>query len=62
MLRPEGREPVIAVACADDGRPLFLWPFEMAPAAGMKVLRWLGQDHANYGIVRARGSAEVHRK
>jgi CelD/BcsL family acetyltransferase involved in cellulose biosynthesis len=46
LLGPEGREPVIAVACADDGRPLFLWPFEMAPAAGMKVLCWLGQDHA----------------
>jgi CelD/BcsL family acetyltransferase involved in cellulose biosynthesis len=50
LLGPEGREPVIAVACADDGRPLFLWPFEMAPAAGMKVLRWLGQDHANYNM------------
>src|SRR5438105_984236 len=25
LLGPEGREPVIAVACADDGRPLFLW-------------------------------------
>lgn len=50
LLGPEGREPVIAVACADDGRPLFLWPFEMAPAAGMKVLRWLGQDHAYYNM------------
>ncbi len=40
---------MIAVACADDGRPLFLWPFEMAPA-GMKVLSWLGQDHANYNM------------
>jgi CelD/BcsL family acetyltransferase involved in cellulose biosynthesis len=50
MLGPEGREPVIAVACADDGRPLFLWPFEMAPAAGMKALCLLGQDHANYNM------------
>jgi CelD/BcsL family acetyltransferase involved in cellulose biosynthesis len=50
VLRPEGHEPVIVVGSAGDGRPLFLWPFEMVGSAGMKVLRWLGQDHANYNM------------
>ena len=50
VLRPEGREPVIVVGAAADGQALFLWPFEMARIAGMKVLHWLGQDHANYNM------------
>jgi CelD/BcsL family acetyltransferase involved in cellulose biosynthesis len=50
VLGPEGREPVIVVGRAADGQVLFLWPFEMAASAGMKVLHWLGQDHANYNM------------
>ncbi len=49
-LGPEGREPVIAVGCGPDGKPLFLWALEMARTCGLKVLSWLGQDHANYSM------------
>jgi CelD/BcsL family acetyltransferase involved in cellulose biosynthesis len=50
VLRPEGREPVIVVGRAADGQALLLWPFEMAKSAGIKVLHWLGQAHANYNM------------
>jgi len=50
VLGPEGREPVIVVGYGADGAPLFLWPFEMASALGVPVLKWLGQDHANYNM------------
>lgn len=50
VLGPEGREPVIVVGYGPDGTPLFLWPFEMATALGFQVLKWLGQDHANYNM------------
>lgn len=50
MLRPEGVQPVIVVGYAPDGAPLFLWPFEVSTRAGLRVLKWLGQDHANYAL------------
>lgn len=50
LLGPEGREPVIAVGAAANGQILFLWPFELGRSAGMKVLHWLGQEHANYAM------------
>ena len=50
VLGPEGREPVIAVGTAADGQILFLWPFEMRRRAGMRVLKWLSQDDANYNL------------
>jgi len=50
VLEPEGREAVIVVGYGADGAPLFLWPFEMGPQFGLKVLTWLGQDHANYNM------------
>jgi len=50
VLGPEGREPVIVVGSASDGQTLFLWPFEMVKIGGMKVLYWLGQEHANYAM------------
>jgi CelD/BcsL family acetyltransferase involved in cellulose biosynthesis len=50
VLGPEGREPVIVEGATPDGRVLFLWPFEMGKSAGMKVLHWLGQEHANYAM------------
>ncbi len=39
VLRPEGREPVIVVGSAPNGRVLFLWPFEMSRSAGIRALR-----------------------
>jgi CelD/BcsL family acetyltransferase involved in cellulose biosynthesis len=50
VLGPEGHEPVIVVGSAADGQALFLWPFEMTKSAGMRVLHWLGQEHANYNM------------
>jgi CelD/BcsL family acetyltransferase involved in cellulose biosynthesis len=49
VLGPEGREPVIAVGAAG-GRTLFLWSFELGRNAGLKVLHWLGQEHASYAM------------
>jgi CelD/BcsL family acetyltransferase involved in cellulose biosynthesis len=48
VLAPRGDTPVIVVGYGPDGTPLFLWPFEMGTRAGLKILKWLGQDHANY--------------
>jgi len=42
--------PVIVVGYATDGAPLFLWPFEMGAQSGLRVLKWLSQDHANYSM------------
>ena len=50
MLGPEGHEPVIVVGTGGDGKVLFLWPFELARCAGMRVLRWRGQQHSNYDL------------
>lgn len=50
MLGPERREPVIVLGTGADGTPLFLWPFEMGSKFGLRVLTWLGQDHANYNM------------
>lgn len=29
---------------------MFLWPFELSKSAGLKVLHWLGQEHASYAL------------
>ena len=50
VLGPSGREPLIVVGTGTNRQTLFLWPFEMAESAGMRVLHWLGQDHANYNM------------
>ncbi len=50
VLGPEHREPVIVVGYGADGAPLFLWAFEMGSKFGLRVLKWLGQDHANYNM------------
>jgi CelD/BcsL family acetyltransferase involved in cellulose biosynthesis len=59
VLLPAGREPVIVLGTAPGGRTLFLWPFEMSRCAGMKLLEWLGQEHANYhlGLFAPEGAA-----
>lgn len=50
VLGPEKREPVIVVGYGADGTPLFLLPFEMEARFGLRLLKWLGQDHANYNM------------
>ena len=50
MAGPEGHESVIVVGCAADGGALFLWPFEIQTALGLRVLTWLSQGHANYAM------------
>jgi len=50
VLGPQHRQPVIVVGHGADGAPLFLWPFEMVSMFGLRVLKWLGQDHANYNM------------
>jgi CelD/BcsL family acetyltransferase involved in cellulose biosynthesis len=50
LLAPQGLMPVIAVGFDTDGKKLFLWPFETVRCAGMTVLAWLGQAHANYNM------------
>ena len=50
VLAPAGREAIIVVGYGADGTPLFLWPFELGTQWGLKVLKWLGQDHANYNM------------
>ncbi len=50
VLGPEGRETVLVRGSAPDGEVLFLWPFEMTTVGGLKVLHWLGHEHANYNM------------
>jgi CelD/BcsL family acetyltransferase involved in cellulose biosynthesis len=50
VLRPQGRDPVIVVGYRADGTPLFLWPFETDTKFGLRILKWLSQDHANYNM------------
>jgi CelD/BcsL family acetyltransferase involved in cellulose biosynthesis len=50
VLGPKGDVPVIAIGAGANGQALFLWPFEMGRLAGLRVLKWLGQDHANYNL------------
>ncbi len=60
VLGPEGREAAIAVASSVGGQALLLWPFETGRRAGMRVLGWLGQDHASYNMgLFASGVAEA---
>lgn len=48
VLGPNSARPVIAVGYGADREVLFLWPFETAKVAGLSVLKWLSEDHANY--------------
>lgn len=48
VLKPEGNDPVIAVGYGADETIEFLLAFETRTVGGLKVLRWLGQDYANY--------------
>ena len=50
VLEPEGRAAVIVLGYGPDGMPLFLWPFERSTEYGLPILKWLGQDHANYNM------------
>lgn len=48
VLEPQGRDAIIVLGRAPNGAFLFLWPFELKRIAGLRVLEWLGGDHANY--------------
>ncbi|ODS00849.1 hypothetical protein AUC68_12930 [Methyloceanibacter methanicus] len=48
VLAAEDRTPAIVVGHAADGSAAFLLPFETKRIGGLTVLKWLGQDHANY--------------
>lgn len=50
VLAPRGGATVIAVGYGPGGTPVFLWPFETETRYGLRVLKWLGQDHANYNM------------
>ena len=50
VLKRAPIEPVIVVGYTPGGAPLFLWPFEVLSQSGVRVLRWLSQDHANYAM------------
>jgi CelD/BcsL family acetyltransferase involved in cellulose biosynthesis len=50
VVGPEGRDAIIVLGRAPNGALLFLWPFEMKKIAGLRVLEWLGCDHANYNM------------
>ncbi|MGH6736234.1 MAG: GNAT family N-acetyltransferase [Methyloceanibacter sp.] len=50
VLAPQGREAAIIVGYGASGAPLFLWPFEQSSELGLPILKWLGQDHANYNM------------
>ena len=50
VLVPEGRDAAVAIGYGADGMPLFLLPFEIEVSFGLRVLKWLGQDHANYNM------------
>ncbi len=61
VLTPAGRAPVIVVGHRGDGQVQFLLPFEIRIVAGLKVLTWLSQDHANYlfGLFRPAFAARL---
>ena len=50
VLAPEGHDPIIVVGRGPNGALLFLLAFETTKVAGVKVLKWLGGDHANYNM------------
>src|SRR5680860_681609 len=50
VLKPDGRDAVVVIGTGSDGTPLFLWPFEIETRFGLRILKWLGQDHANYNM------------
>jgi CelD/BcsL family acetyltransferase involved in cellulose biosynthesis len=50
VLGPEGRAPVIVVGYGPKGAPVFLWALEMGRQFRVCMLKWLGQDHANYNM------------
>ena len=50
VLAPEGHDPIIVVGRGPNGALLFLLAFETTKVAGVRVLKWLGGDHANYNM------------
>ncbi len=50
VAAPEGAELAIVVGESDTRSPLFIWPFEIFERMGLRAIRWVGQDHANYNM------------
>ena len=50
VANPKHAETVIAVAETKKCDLLFIMPFEIARISGLRALRWLGVDHANYNF------------
>lgn len=45
-----GGEAAIVIGRSNNGKPLFLWPFEIVRRHGLRILQWVGQDLANYNM------------
>ncbi|MEZ5776531.1 MAG: GNAT family N-acetyltransferase [Hyphomicrobiaceae bacterium] len=45
-----GEEPLIVVGRDGSGETAFIWPMAVTRRAGIRVLTWLGQEHANYNM------------
>ncbi len=47
---PEGAQAAIFAGRSDNGGLLFVWPLEVVTRHGLRILKWIGQDHANYNM------------
>ncbi len=47
---PAGSEAAVVVGQNDAGQILFIWPFEVVAANGLKTLEWIGQEQTNYNL------------
>lgn len=50
VLQPTGEKAAIVAGYDRDYRLLFIWPFEIERQNGLRLLTWLCQAHANYGM------------
>ena len=57
VARPKNIEVVFALGENDKRDVLFILPFEICTIGGLRVLRWLGVDHANYNFAPIRREA-----
>jgi len=50
VSQPMGAEPAIVCGHSESGELQFIWPFEVAKTRGVRCLRWIGWEHANYNM------------
>lgn len=50
VSRPAGGEAAIVCGRTEGGGLQFIWPFEAARTNGIRCLRWIGWEHANYAM------------